>query len=145
MDKDIDMYLKQLAKETSLPEYMNMSHPKMDRVQFHLLAEQQRVHREMLERRGEELLELEITGDSDGCTDYHSGIKYSYKVTSCTNGHHHNIHVHDHELIIGKVYHFEYANHHHSGCYTVTEEHGHEGEHAAVVSGPWDSCAQCNT
>ena len=142
MDDHIDMYLRQLAQETQTPSYMNMKHPKMDRLQFHLLAEQQRAHREMLERRGKELMELEITGDSPRCdmidTEFHS-----YKATRCDDGHHHNIHVHGAALIVGKVYNLSIANHHHDGCYTITEQHGHEGLHAEVVAGPFDTCAEC--
>ena len=138
---DMQSYLKQLAKETSMPSYLNMSPPKHGRVQFHLLAEQQRIHREMLERRGKELLELEITGDSSEPVP----VKYPYKVTSCSDGHKHNIHVHDTPLIVGKVYNLQFANHHHDGCYTITAEHHHEALHAWPVSGPYDTCGECVT
>jgi hypothetical protein len=142
MDEHIDMYLRQLSQETQIPSYMNMKHPKMDRLQFHLLAEQQRAHREMLERRGKELMELEITGDSPRCV-VHDSVFNSYKATRCDDGHHHNIHVHGVDLIVGKIYNLSIANHHHDGCYIITEQHGHEGLHAEVVAGPFDTCADC--
>lgn len=137
---NIDEYIEWLSQETKLPEYMRMSHPKASRIQFHLLAEQQRIHRQMLERRGKELMELEITGDSP---EPEVPVKYPYKVARCSDGHNHNIHVHDTPLIVGKVYNFQFANHHHDGCYTITAEHQHEALHAWPVSGPHDTCAEC--
>lgn len=136
-------YLKQLAKETSVPSYLSMPNPKHDRVQFHLLAEQQRIHREMLERRGKELLELEITGDSPDVCDDAPGIKYPYKAVNCMDGHQHNIHTHGQQLQVGKVYNLRFANHHHSGCHTITGVHEHEGLHVDVLSGPHADCGEC--
>jgi len=138
---ELDDYLRELARETSVGDAFKMSHPSRSRMQFHLLAEEQRAHREMLERRREELLELEITGDS---SEAEQPKKYPYKVKNCADGHKHNIHVHDQPLIVGKVYNLKFANHHHDGCYLVTSEHSHEALHAWPVSGPFDTCGECS-
>ncbi len=136
---NLNDYLRELARETRVSVAYSMSPPNQDKVQFHLLAEQQRAHREMLERRGKELLELEITGDSPDIPK-----KYPYKVRNCAKGQNRNIHVHDEPLIVGKVYNLQFANNNHNGCYLVTSEHEHEALHAWPVSGPFDTCGECS-
>ena len=136
---NLDEYLRELARETQVANLNNMPAPRRDKIQFHLLAEQQRAHREMLEKRGKELLELEITGDSPEIRK-----KYPYKVQNCADGHKHNIHVHDEPLIVGKIYNLKFANHHHDGCYMITTEHPHEALHAWPVSGPFNTCGECS-
>lgn len=142
---ELDDYLRELARETSVGDAFKMSHPSRSRMQFHLLAEEQRAHREMLERRREELLELEITGDSsEDSSEAEQPKKYPYKVKNCADDHKHNIHVHDQPLIVGKVYNLKFANHHHDGCYLVTSEHPHEALYAWPISGPFDTCGECS-
>ena len=67
---------------------------------------------------------------------------YKYKITHCTTGHHHNVHIHGTELTIGNVYYFVFENSHHNGCYTVTEAHTGEGLHINSVS-VYADCTAC--
>lgn len=67
---------------------------------------------------------------------------YKYKITNCTTGHHHNVHIHGTELTIGNVYYFVYENTHHNGCYTVTETISGDGLHIDSVS-LYADCTAC--
>jgi len=67
---------------------------------------------------------------------------YKYKITHCSTGHHHNVHIHGTELIVGNVYYFDFANAHHNGCYTVTETISGSGLHIDSVVNYVD-CAAC--
>lgn len=146
---NIDDYLQQLANEASFPKHLQIPPPKrLTRIQKEMLIAEQRRYRMLAEAREQELTGMEHSGydtpalqKNQGGSGHKTGLYY--KASRCDDGHHHNIHTHDVELIVGKVYNLSIANHHHDGCYTITEQHGHEGLHADVISGPHDDCSEC--
>ena len=67
---------------------------------------------------------------------------YKYRVTHCTSGHTHTVHIHGSELTIGNVYYIQFENTNHNGCYTVTQVHSGEGLHIDSVS-VYADCTAC--
>jgi hypothetical protein len=71
-----------------------------------------------------------------------NGKWYGYRIENCVDQHHHNVHVHDTPLEVGKTYYFTLQNNH-NACYTVVESRHSEGIHVDSVSVAYDNCVDC--
>ena len=78
-----------------------------------------------------------ITGEAIG-----SDIINGYSVEACSDGHTHNVHIHNTVLTVGSVYYLTLENHH-DQCYKILSERNSEGIHINTTSAAYVTCDDC--